>query len=302
MVCDSAGDIVVSWGDADRPTQPRSAVKAIQAVPLITTGAADAGNLTEVELALACASHNGEEGHVLAVEAWLDSIGATADDLECGAHMPYYRPAADAMVLGSVTPTPMHNNCSGKHSGFVHTALHVGDEPAGYLATSHPQQVRVTRSLSRFTGIDISSQTPGVDGCGIPVWTFPLGALARGWARLQDPAGLDADEGAAARRLLDAMVHQPWYVAGTDRHCTNTMYANGGRIAAKTGAEGVFCAVDRDTGRGIALKVDDGASRASEHAIDWVLARLLKKDPPAPVVLRNWAGTEVGQIRMRALH
>ena len=299
VVADGTGEIVASWGDADRPTQPRSAIKAIQAVPLITSGAADEAGLTDVELALACSSHNGEAGHVAAVEAWLGAIGLDGDVLECGAHVPYYRPAADAMLLANEAPRRVHNNCSGKHSGFVHTTVHLGEEPAGYLAPSHPQQVRVTRISSRFTSTDVAGQQPGVDGCGIPVWTFPLAGLARGWARLSSGEGVDADEAAAGNRLLDAMVRQPWYVAGTDRHCTNVMYAHGGRIAAKTGAEGVFCAVDRETGRGVALKCDDGASRASELALDWVLARLTKAEPPAPAVLKNWAGTEVGEIRVK---
>lgn len=298
-VVDGGGGLVASFGDVDRATQPRSAIKAIQAVPLITSGAADDAGLTEVELALACSSHNGEVGHVAAVESWLDSIGASPDDLECGAHVPYYRPAADAMVIAGESPTPAHNNCSGKHTGFVHTSVHLGEEPSGYLAPSHPQQVRVTRSSSRFTGIDVAGQVPGVDGCGIPVFTFPLRALAMGWARLATGEGVDADAATAGSRLLDAMTHQPWFVAGTDRHCTSVMYSHGGRIAAKTGAEGVFCAVDRESGRGVALKADDGASRASEHAIDWILARLVKAEPPAPTILRNWAGTEVGQIRVK---
>jgi len=299
VVSDAKGEVVASWGDADRPTQPRSACKPLQAIPLITSGAADAAGLTDVELALACASHTGEEGHVAAVEAWLGAVGASVADLECGTHTPSYRPAADALVSNGSSPSAAHNNCSGKHSGFIHTALHMGDGVAGYLSPSHPQQVRVTRSITRFASIDVASQSPGVDGCGIPVWTMPLQALARGWAQLQDPQSVDADEAAAARRLLDAMVGEPWFVAGTERKSTNMMYARGGRIAAKSGAEGVFCAVDRETGRGFALKTDDGAGRASEVAIEWLVARMLRLDEPAPEVLRNHAGTAVGEIRVR---
>ncbi|MBN4047388.1 asparaginase [Acidimicrobiaceae bacterium AH-315-P05] len=300
VVSDAKGVVVASWGDADRPTQPRSASKPLQAIPLITSGAADDAGLTEVELALACASHNGEEGHVAAVEAWLGAVGASVADLECGSHAPSYRPAADAMVSNGISPTAAHNNCSGKHSGFIHTLLHLGDEIAGYLSPSHPQQVRVTRSLTRFAGIDVATQAPGIDGCGIPVWTMPLQALAKGWAQLQDPQSVDADEAAAANRLLDAMVHQPWFVAGTEGRSTTIMHARGGRVVAKGGAEGVFCAVDRETGRGFALKTADGASRASEVAIEWLVARMLRLDEPAPEVLRNHAGTAVGEIRVRA--
>ncbi|MCP3937954.1 MAG: asparaginase [Actinomycetia bacterium] len=299
VVSDSTGRIVDSWGDPEYPTQPRSSVKPIQAVPLITSGAADEAGLTDVELALACASHNGEAGHSEAVEAWLGAVGATVDDLECGAHQPLFRPAADALVAAGLPHTRAHNNCSGKHAGFIHTMVHLDERIDGYAEPSHPLQVRATRSLTSFTGVDPTAQVPGIDGCGIPVWSFPLASLARGWARLQ-AGGVDPDADVAAHRLLDAMMRQPWYVAGTGRHCTKVMQMGRGRIAAKTGAEGVFCAVDRETAIGVALKVEDGASRASEVALDWILAQMTGRGEPSPVPVTNWSGTRVGEIRVRS--
>ena len=298
VVADASGDVVESWGDADFVTLPRSAAKPMQAVPLITSGAADELGLTDVELALACSSHSGEVGHTDAVEAWLGAVGAGIEDLECGPHAPYYGPAADALVADGQPFTSVHNDCSGKHAGFIHTAIHLGERVQGYIEPTHPQQVRVTRALAAFTGVDPTVNAPGIDGCGIPVWAFPLRALATGWARMQ-AGGVDPDSDAAALRLLDAMVSQPWYVAGTDRHCTKVMLSYGRRVAAKTGAEGVFCAVDRDTATGVAVKVLDGASRAAEVAIDHVLARVTQRQAPRPAVLKNWAGAEVGEVRVR---
>lgn len=296
-VCTSAGELVDSFGDPDRPTQPRSASKPIQALPLVTSGAAAAFDLSQVELALACASHSSEPGHVGAVLQLLDRVGSGAHELECGAHRPGNQAAADALIRDGVEPGREHNNCSGKHSGFLTTAHHLGEDPTGYLSPSHPVQRRVTAAMEMMCGLSLDGQEPGIDGCGIPVWTVPLRGLATGWARLADPAATSDDVGAAGTTLLDAMTAEPWFVAGTDRSCTRIMKERGPRVAVKTGAEGVYCGVDRADGIGIALKCDDGAGRGAELAIEAVLRRVLGEPAPAPTPVHNAAGTIVGEIR-----
>ncbi|MCP3912200.1 MAG: asparaginase [Actinomycetia bacterium] len=291
VVVDQAGRVVAGWGDTDRMVLPRSASKPLQALPLITTGAADAFDLSQIELALSCASHNGEPDHTNQVEAWLARLGLPEETLECGAQRPGYQPAADDLIRSGIEPGHRHNNCSGKHSGFLTVCRHLGLDPAGYINPDHPlQSDQVTAALEDLCMIDLAAQTPGIDGCGIPVWAIPITALARGWARL-------AQRG-AGRRLLDAMIANPFYVAGTGRTCTQIMREARGATAVKTGAEGVFCASMGDEGLGVALKVRDGASRASGPAIEFVLDRYGTYDAPASRPVTNWAGTEVGEIRV----
>jgi L-asparaginase II len=283
---------VVSYrGEPGRAVLPRSAIKPIQSLPLLTTGAAAAAGLDDRHLALACASHTGEPAHVAIVSEWLDRLGLPVDALECGVHPPTDRRAADRLVAEDRRPDPRHNNCSGKHCGFLTVCAHLGIDPTGYVGPDHPlQRDHVTPALGARCEVDLAGEVPGVDGCGIPVWPLPLDHLARGWRRLAD----DHD----GARLLDAMVAHPHLVAGTDRADTRLIGEGGGRIVVKSGAEGVVCGVDRVAGVAFALKVRDGAARAATVATEWLLAHSGALEP-RPVVLRNWAGTVVGEVRVR---
>ncbi len=280
-----------SWGDPDRLVLPRSSVKPLQALPLVSTGAADAFGLGHAELALACASHNGEAAHIRAVEAWLGRIGCTVDDLSCGAHAPLGEAAAAGLAASGRAPTAAHNNCSGKHAGFLTVCRHLDLPVEGYLAPDHPlHRDHVTPALEAALGIDASGQRPGIDGCGIPVWAAPLDRLAAGWAGLS--------MGEEGRRLLAAMTAEPFLVAGTGRACTRLISATDGEAVVKAGAEGVFCGVLPDSGTGIALKVRDGASRAADAAVAWLLARCGVLAEEGPMPLGNRAGTMVGGVRV----
>lgn len=291
VVVDASGAVVRSWGDPGRGVLPRSAAKPLQALPLVATGAADAFGLGDVELALACASHDGEPAHVAAVESWLDRIGLSVDHLACGTHAPLHEASAAAMVAAGVEPTDAHNNCSGKHVGFLTVCRHLGLPVDGYLAPDHPLQAdHVTRALADACGVDLPVQAPAVDGCGIPVWSVPLDRLAAGWVGL-------CDGDAAGARLLAAMRGEPFHVAGSTRACTRLIGACTGGTVVKTGAEGVFCAVVPDDGLGLALKVRDGAGRAAVAAVEWLLASLGRYDGPVGEVLHNRAGTPVGEVR-----
>lgn len=272
-VMSADGAVIASLGDVERPVFPRSAVKMIQALPLIESGAADRFRLGHREVALACASHSGEAVHVHAVERWLADVGLSTDALECGAQTPFDRAAADALIAAHRAPGAAHNNCSGKHAGFLTTARHCGDDPRGYIEPAHPVQRRVTDALCEMTGIDLHHAPCGVDGCGIPTYAIPLRAVAKAMARLATPAssGVRAD---ASRRIVEAMTAEPLLGSGSSRFDYRAMTIGAGRFAVKMGAEGVHVAIVPGLGLGIALKIDDGASRAAEVAMATLLHRL----------------------------
>ncbi|MDX5359714.1 MAG: asparaginase [Alphaproteobacteria bacterium] len=306
---DSRGEIVAALGDVEAAVFPRSSYKMLQALPLIETGAADAFGVTDRELALACASHNGEPGHVEAVRAWLARIGCSEDDLACGAHRPYHEEAADDLIRQGRAPGRAHNNCSGKHAGFLTVCRHLGLPIAGYARPGHPVQRMARDAIAGMTGIAADAMVTGIDGCSAPALAFPLSGLARAFARIAAPETLaDGTRAAAVRRLYRAVTAEPWFVAGTGRACTVLMQAAEGRAALKTGAEGVFtAAIPARGGRpalGLALKIADGATRASECAVAELLVRLgvVAADAEgvagfrAPVV-RSRAGEKAGAIR-----
>lgn len=269
-VVDADGKLLQSWGDVDALVYPRSALKPLQALPLIESGAADRFGLGDEEIALACASHNSEPFHVERVTAWLRRIGLTVDDLECGLCESISLDVTKSMGRAREAFTRAHNNCSGKHAGFLSTALHLGEATQGYIGADHPVQKRVTKAVEDMTGVSLSAAPCGSDGCGIPVFAFPLHALARGMARMMSD-DLGDVRTAAARRVRAAMAACPQCVAGTKRFDTRVMSACQGEVLVKGGAEGVHIAMIPGRGLGIALKVDDGAIRASEQAMGCVL-------------------------------
>lgn len=304
-VLDADGGVVLALGDIDRPIFPRSAVKLFQALPLIESGAADRFRLTAEQLALAGASHGGEPGHVATAAAMLKTAGLDEECLECGAHMPMHRASADRLVAQARTPTPLHNNCSGKHAGFICLACEMGVDTAGYVATAHPVQREVRAAMENITSSRFSDDWAGIDGCSIPTYALGLRALALGFARAGSGHGLGIERAKAARRLLAAAAEAPWHVAGTGRFCTRTMEILGTRAYVKTGAEGVFCGTLPELGVGFALKCADGTTRASEVMAAAVIARLLPMqeverkafEPLLTPRMTNWNGIEVGMIR-----
>ncbi|MDR3512986.1 MAG: asparaginase [Caulobacteraceae bacterium] len=282
-VADAKGALVWSAGDVDQPVFGRSSLKMLQALPLVETGAADAFAVSDAELALACASHSGEPVHVEAVGGWLGRIGCDETCLACGAHPPLNEAAARALVLEGKAPSRLHNNCSGKHAGFLTVARHLGVDIAGYERPDHLVQRRALAAMAEMAGVDPASMRVAIDGCAAPAPAFPLRGLATAMARIANPSGLAPDRAEAACRLDAAVKAHPLMVAGTGRACTAIIRAAGGRASVKTGAEGVFVAVLADLGLGIALKIDDGAGRASETTIAALLAALgvVSADDPA---------------------
>jgi len=300
-VVDSAGQVVLSGGDIARPLYARSSAKPLQALPLVESGAAAAYELSDVELALACASHAGEAPQVAAVRAWLARLGLGEDDLECGPQLPTHHATLLKFLRDGGVADAVHNNCSGKHSGFLTLARHLAVPTRGYIRYDHAVQQRILGVLEVMTGLDLGDAPRGIDGCGIPVIGIPLGNWALAFARLADPHDQPEARQAACARICRAMTAEPYMVAGTGRYCTRLMAAAGGRVVAKGGAEGVYCAAVPDLGLGVAVKAEDGADRAAEITLGRILRRLdvLGEDETAllETAIRNRAGLRVGEIR-----
>jgi L-asparaginase II len=303
-VSDARGRLLLSLGDVERPLFPRSALKPIQAVPLVESGAAEAFGVSPEELALACASHSGEPQHTERIAAWQQRIGCSVADLACGPHRPLHEPTAFAMIARGERWTSLHNNCSGKHTGFMTLARGLGASVAGYEEVAHPAQRAVEATLKEMAGL--SGDLPyGIDGCTVPNFALALAALARAMANLADTSAMPPTRAAACARIVAAMTDYPELVAGTGRPCTLLMRQTS-QIAVKTGAEGVYVAILPALGLGAALKIDDGATRAAETAMASLLIALgtvADKGPAqalaqAPVL--NTRGVQVGERRVPA--
>lgn len=306
IVVDAEGKTVFSAGDVDAGVFPRSACKAMQALPLVESGAADAYGFGNRELALACASHSGEPEHVATAAAMLKAAGRDESVLECGAHWSSHQAVLIDQARTLDKPSALHNNCSGKHSGFICTCCHTGEDPRGYAGFDHPLQQAIRAIMSDLTGAVLSRDNCGTDGCSIPTYAVPLSGLARGFGKLATGKGLEPIRAAAARRLINACMAEPFYVAGTKRFCTKLMEVAPGKIFAKTGAEGVFCALLPDKGLSFAVKAEDGATRAAEAMIAALLARHFDEGSAEKGALlglsrhgmTNWNGLHVGTIRV----
>jgi L-asparaginase II len=308
-VVDTDGRVVLAAGDIEAGVFPRSAIKPRQTLALFESGAAAAYELGDREITLASGSHNGETVHVDTVEAWLARIGCTGGDLECGAHLPYDAESGHELLRAGGEPRRAHNNCSGKHAGFLTVARHLDHPTKGYIQYTHPVQQRVLGILEQMTGLDdLGAQPRGIDGCGIPTIAVPLGNLALAMARFAAPDDQPTARQAACARIRRAMAAEPYMVAGRDRFCTDVMQVTGERALMKTGAEGVYCAAFPELGLGLALKIDDGAGRAAEVALGRLLRRLdifrggeahRLADALAPPIV-NRAGERVGVVRASA--
>ena len=300
VICDAKGGIVEAWGDPAQVIYPRSACKMIQALPLVESGAAEAAGLGTEHLALACASHNGAAIHTDRVERWLRDIGLGEPALRCGPQMPDDPDARERLLCGHVAPCQVHNNCSGKHAGFLTLGRHMGAGPE-YVEPDHPVQQAVRAAFEEVTGEP--SPRFATDGCSAPNFATSLHGLARGMARFAAAGEGDA-RGRAMVRLREAMMRHPDLVAGEGRSCTHLMRAMGRGAAVKTGAEGVFVAILPGAGLGVAVKIADGATRAAECAIAALLVRLgvLSAGDPAAgryldAPILNRRGIVTGSVR-----
>ena len=280
VVCDAAGQIVQAWGNPETVIFPRSSCKMLQALPLIESGAADAAGLTPAQLALACASHDGAGLHVGMVGRWLDSLGLAETDLRCGAHDPFDLAERDRLIRASEAPCQYHNNCSGKHAGFLTLTRHIKAGPE-YTEIDHPLQRAIRAATEEVT--DEPSPGYGIDGCSAPNFATSLHGLARAMASFAAASDGGNTRQRAMYRLTHAMADHPELVEGDGSACTELMRAMGGRVAIKYGAEAVFTAILPEHRLGIALKIVDGGKRAAETAMAALLVRLGVLDAAHPV-------------------
>jgi L-asparaginase II len=301
---DVDGTLVLKVGTIDTPVFLRSSAKPFIAAAAVRAGVLERFGFGDRELAVMCASHNGEPAHVELVASMLERIGASVDDLACGAHAPAYEPAAAALAAGGERPTQLHNNCSGKHAGILALAKVLGAPFAGYTEPEHPAQQTILALCGRVSDDVFDADALAVDGCGIPVYATTLRKAAISFARLATLRGLDDDDATALALVSSAMATEPWYVAGTARFDTDLIRATGGRVVGKAGAEGVHCDALLDGGLGVALKVIDGTRRAAAPATLAVLDALHALEPAAREAMRphamvpvkNVAGRVVGEV------
>ncbi|MFT4150607.1 MAG: asparaginase [Paracoccaceae bacterium] len=300
VICGPGGQIVESWGDPATIIFPRSSCKMLQALPMVESGAA--AGLTEAQLALSCASHQGAALHTGMVARWLEEMDLPESALRCGAHEPGDRDERDRLIIAHEGPCQLHNNCSGKHAGFLHMNRHIGGD-AEYVDIDHPLQRLIRQGFEEVTAEP--SPGYGIDGCSAPNFATSVHGLARAMAAFANAREDGDSRERAMHRLTRAMASFPELVAGEGRACTELMRAMGGRVAIKTGAEAVFVAIIPEKRLGIALKIADGGTRASEAAIAALLVRLGVLDPDHPATKKrldtpqiNWRGIRTGELRL----
>lgn len=302
VLCDEAGQIVQAWGNPERVIFPRSSCKMIQALPLVESGAADAVGLTPAHLALSCASHQGAALHVGMARDWLTGMGLGEVDLRCGSHEPYDRAERDRLICDHEGPCQLHNNCSGKHSGFLTTTRHLKAGPE-YVEIDHPLQKAIRAATEEVTGETVAGY--GIDGCSAPNFAMSLAGLSRAMAKFANAKETGTARDRAMFRLRTAMAARPDLVAGEGRACTELMRAMDGRVSLKTGAEAVFVAMIPERKLGLAMKIEDGNSRASEAFLVGLLTKLgvldaahpmAQKRLPAPQI--NCRGFTTGELRL----
>jgi L-asparaginase II len=301
-VVDANGKTIASTGDTDVVAFLRSAAKPFQAIPAVTSGAADTYHFSAAELAICAGSHSGEPGHLTTVAGLLGRLGLTGDALGCGLVSPMDRATAARIATGQEAVTTLHCGCSGKHAGMLAACLQRNYPLDSYLDLDHPLQQEIFGVMADHFGISAAEIPTAVDGCGVPTFGASIAQIARAWAMLAAPP--DAYR-PAVTRILDAMAAEPWMVAGTGRICTDLMPIVGPGIVVKTGAEGLFCLALREQGWGVAIKVADGGIRALPVitaavlrqlgvATEEQLARFLSQQPSQ---IHNNAGAVVGEVR-----
>jgi len=304
-VVDAHGMLLAHCGDAHTVTYMRSSAKPLQAMMAVRSGAARRFDITGRLLAVCCASHQGEPGHVEAVGAILARSDVSESMLQCGIHPPAYVPAAAALWRAGGEPTPLHNNCSGKHAGMLAAARALGAPLETYLDPAHPVQQGILAAIAALSGVAPERVVLGVDGCSAPVHGLPLSGMARAYAHLAGPTDDAHGYAEPLGTVAAAMTGQPWYVRGTGGPDTLMMERAGGRLVVKSGAEGVLCVGVRGAGVGLAIKVESGRNEGS-HAVAIAALRALglldereeeaMGELAAPPV-RNHRGLTVGVTR-----
>jgi L-asparaginase II len=307
------GNVVASLGAPHNVTFLRSSAKPLQALPLLTTGAAERFGFTDEEVALACASHNGEPIHTKLAASMLEKIGLGPEALKCGVHEPYSPEAAGVLRARNELPNVLHNNCSGKHAGMLAVALHLGAPTDNYESPENPVQLAIAQAVSEFTDVPVEDLAVGVDGCAAPIFGVSVRAMALAYARLvAPPSSFDQSTRDACERIVRVMTAYPELIGGTsERLDTEIMRAARGRVVSKVGAEGVYTAGILPSekwphGLGLALKIEDGDDKRARPTVVIESLRQLGvlQDESLEAVARyaffpvqNRRGDVVGEIR-----
>lgn len=304
---DTGGQVLESAGAIEHSFFARSAVKCLQVLPLLETGAAERVGLTDEELCLAVSSHNAEDVHVRTARGLLRRLELDDQHLGCGSQVPGDPAARRALAESGHDPTPIHNNCSGKHAGFLALHRHLGGDPATYLEPDAASQVLVREAVAELTGRTPEELGEAIDGCSAPTFRTPLTALALGFARITNPGGLGAERAAHARRIVQAVADHPVLLAGAHKRlCTALVQASEGRLFPKIGAEAVYAIGVPGRDLALAVKMDDGGARGLHAVVVELLRRFELIDGAAARALesfrsstiRNWAGLEVGRVEV----
>lgn len=304
-VVNAKGELLYSAGNPKKVIYARSSMKPLQAIPIVETGTAEHFNFDHADLSLTCASHNGENQHTSRVQSILGRAGLAISDLQCGTHNPRWQETYEALIKVDGQVTPIYNNCSGKHSGMLATAKHMKESTNDYYKIEHPVQKRIIEAISDLTEVPEGDIEIGIDGCGVPVHGIPLLNLALGFAKMADPRLLPTKRQEAVNKITTAMMEAPEMVGGTDRFCSDFMRILDGRMFGKAGAEGVYCIGDKETGIGIALKIEDGNGRATSPVAVEVLTQLglLSESQKEQLnsyhypKLKNARSEEIGELR-----
>lgn len=305
-VVDIENKSILSAGDVDQLVYPRSSIKFIQAIPFVESGAFDSYQLSEQNLALACASHHAEDFHMETLKSWLNHLSLNVDDLACGPQIPSHKKTADQLIKQGQAISKLMNNCSGKHLGMLTTALFMKESIKNYHHHEHPVQKRIVAVLSELTGYDFRNASYGVDGCGIPTYVAPLRIWALAMARFLKPQGSEARKTAFAK-ILNAVTDLPQYVSGTEAFDYKTQKITGRKLILKSGAEGFCCGLLPERSLAFALKVMDGNQRAIPSAVIEIVKDFaqfpsqIESDLETNLLtdIKNTCNEVVGKIRMR---
>lgn len=293
VLADAAGRVVLAMGDGEQVCYPRSALKMFQALPAVTMGITSDLHFSGEDHALLMASHSGEPAQTKRVAAMLEKLQLSMDDLECGCHEPYHHATAFDLEKNGQQPCPLHNNCSGKHTGMLATAVAQRLSTKNYIAPDHGVQVAITRVLEHYCGTTLTA--PAVDGCSAPTWCLPLQNMAMGLARW----GTGFADAHACQLLFRSATAHPYFIAGTGRHCTDVMQTLSAQVLVKMGAEGFYAVVVPSLGLGAVIKIDDGHSRAAELVLNSLLQYLRLKNADRLLTskpIKSFRGIPAGEI------
>jgi L-asparaginase II len=303
-VVDDSGQILYQVGNPNYKTFARSTAKLLQAIPIIESGAADLFALSPYEIAVICASHNGESEHIAAVLSILAKLRLDPAHLQCGVHEPFHKETRIRMREQHQPPSSLHNNCSGKHAGMLVLAKFLESSLADYTSSDHPVQALMLETVSEMTGAPKEQIDLGIDGCGVPVFGLQIDQLAYAFARLGNQKGLTPVRAETCLRIIKSIISHPLYLAGRQRLDTRLIEATQGQVIGKMGAEGIYAVTIPASGIGITVKVEDGSQRAPYPAVIETLRQLALIDNKALSELasfhhppvQNRRGEKVGSI------